>query len=83
MARLDRDRTPALFTVTTSVISGLVLAILTKALQAGLSAGATVAWSALVSVVVAISCLAGFTAIRPNRKRSNTAFLITSAFNQK
>ncbi|WP_410572361.1 sugar ABC transporter substrate-binding protein [Amycolatopsis sp. cmx-4-61] len=83
MTRLDRDRTPALFTVTTSVISGIILAILTKGLQAGISAGATVAWSALASTVVAISCLAGFAATRPNRKRSSTAFLMTSAFNQK
>jgi ribose transport system substrate-binding protein len=83
MARLDRDRTPALFTVTTSVVSGVILAVLTKALQAGLSAGATVGWSALVSAVVALACLAGFAATRRTRNRSGTAFLMTSAFTQK
>lgn len=82
MARLDRDRTPALFTVTTSVLSGVILVILTKGLQAGISAGVAVVWSALVSAVVAIVCLAGFAATRRTRSRSETAFLMTSAFNQ-
>ncbi|MET8998708.1 sugar ABC transporter substrate-binding protein [Amycolatopsis sp. NPDC004169] len=79
MVRLDRDRTPALFAVTTSVISGVILVILTKGLQAGISAGTTVIWSA----AAAIACLAGFAAARRFGKPSPTAFLITSAFSQK
>jgi ribose transport system substrate-binding protein len=83
MARLDRDRTPALFAVTTSVLSGVILAVLTKALQAGISAGATLVWSAVVSAVVAALCWAGFAAARRTRDRPDTAFLMTSAFTQK
>ncbi|OXM65957.1 sugar ABC transporter substrate-binding protein [Amycolatopsis vastitatis] len=81
MARLDRDRTPALFAVTTSVLSGVVLAVLTKGLQLGLSAGATLFWAALVSAVVAVAFRAAF-AVKA-RKRPDTAFLMTSAFEQK
>jgi hypothetical protein len=81
MARLDRDRTPALFAVTTSVVSGVILAVLTKSLQAGISTGTTLIWSALVSAVVATAFWAAF-AVR-SRKRSGAAFLMTSAFNQK
>ncbi len=80
MARLDRDRTPALFAVTTSVLSGVILAALSKALQAGISAGATVIWSAVVSAVVAGIF---WIALRRPRKRSAAAFMMTSAFTQK
>ncbi|MEV4143915.1 substrate-binding domain-containing protein [Amycolatopsis sp. NPDC049691] len=79
MAGLDRDRTPALFAVTTSVLSGVILAVLTKALQAGISAGATVLWSALVSAVVG-GC---FWVVLRRRNRSAAVFLMTSAFTQK
>ncbi|RSM48673.1 sugar ABC transporter substrate-binding protein [Amycolatopsis balhimycina DSM 5908] len=81
MARLDRDRTPALFAVTTSVLSGVILAALTKGLQLGISAGATLVWSALVSAAVAVAFWAAF-ALK-TRKRPNTGFLMTSAFEQK
>ncbi|MFJ7217593.1 sugar ABC transporter substrate-binding protein [Amycolatopsis sp. NPDC098790] len=80
MARLDRDRTPALFAVTTSVLSGVILAVLAKALQAGISAGATVVWSAVVSAVVGGIF---WIVLRRARKRSAAAFLMTSAFIQK
>lgn len=80
MARLDRDRTPALFAVTTSVLSGVILAALTKALQAGISAGATVVWSAGVSAVVGGIF---WVVLRRTRKRSAAAFMMTSAFTQK
>ena len=81
MVRLDRDRTPALFAVTTSVLSGVILAALTKGLQLGISAGATLVWSALVSAVVALAFWAAF-AVK-TRKKPRTAFLMTSAFEQK
>ncbi|MGW5723597.1 hypothetical protein ACWEVP_46030 [Amycolatopsis sp. NPDC003865] len=80
MARLDRDRTPALFAVTTSVLSGVILAVLTKALQAGISAGATVLWSAAVSAVVGGTF---WVVLRRTLTRSAAAFLVTSAFIQK
>ncbi|MEU5262123.1 substrate-binding domain-containing protein [Amycolatopsis sp. NPDC021455] len=81
MARLGRDRTPVLFAVTTSVLSGVVLAVLTKGLQLGISAGATLGWAALVSAVVAVAFWAAF-AVK-TRKGPKAAFLMTSAFEQK
>ncbi|MEV6445496.1 substrate-binding domain-containing protein [Amycolatopsis sp. NPDC051716] len=81
MAWLNRDKTPALFAVTTSVVSGGIVAVLAKVLQGGISAGATILWSALVSAVVAIVFWAVF-ALGP-RNRRGTAFLLTSAFEQK
>ncbi|MEV6825329.1 substrate-binding domain-containing protein [Amycolatopsis sp. NPDC051102] len=81
MAWLDRDKTPALFAMTTSVASGVILIVLVKVLQVGISAGATTFWSALVSVVVAIVIWA-LAATTP-RRRPTAAFMMTSAFNQK
>lgn len=83
MFRLDQARRPVLFAVTTSVLSGLVLAGVVKALGVGLSMGATVVWFAVVVGGVAVISWGAFATIRLVRGSSSRAFLVTSAFSQK
>ncbi|HEX5407814.1 MAG TPA: substrate-binding domain-containing protein [Pseudonocardiaceae bacterium] len=83
MFRLNQARRPVLFAVTTSVMSGLVLAGITQALRTGLSAGATVIWFAVAAGGVALLCLAVIGTISLVRKPPSRAFLVTSAFSQK
>jgi ribose transport system substrate-binding protein len=80
MAAQDRELKAPLVAVATSVTSGLALAVLTKAFQAGLSADATVLWSGVASLGVAAVSWTGFATLR---RRTHTAFLMTSAFKQK
>lgn len=81
--RLDRDRAPVLFTVVTSVLSGLILAGIMKALQSGISASDTVIWFAATAGGVAVATWAVFAVVHRFRKRSSRAFVMTSAFTQK
>lgn len=55
MAWFDRDRTPARFTVVTSVTRGLVLAAILRTIEAGVSGGAVLVWVALTSSGVAVA----------------------------
>lgn len=81
--RLDRDRMPVRFAVATSVISGLILAAVLKALRAGISEGAVFMWFALASCGAAAIFWAAVSTTRRTRRRSMRAFLVTSAFSQK
>ncbi|GAB3882134.1 sugar ABC transporter substrate-binding protein [Kibdelosporangium lantanae] len=83
MAWLDRDRTPARFTVVTSVTSGLVLTAILKTIEAGVSGGAVLMWFALTSAGVAAISWSALSVVRRFRERSKRAFLMTSAFSQK
>jgi ribose transport system substrate-binding protein len=83
MAWLDRDRTPARFTVVTSVTSGLVLAAILRAVESGVSGGAVLTWFALTSGGVAAVSWSALSLVRRLRERSKRAFLMTSAFSQK
>ncbi|HKS47521.1 MAG TPA: sugar ABC transporter substrate-binding protein [Amycolatopsis sp.] len=83
MVRLDRDRMPVRFAVVTSVVSGLILAAILKALRTGVSEGAMVVWFVLASGSVAAISWAAILTIRLVRRRSKRAFLMTSAFSQK
>lgn len=83
MVRLDRDRMPVRFTVATSVMSGLIVAVVLKALQTGISDGAVVGWFALAAGGVAAISWMAVVMIRRIRKQSTRAFLMTSAFSQK
>jgi len=83
MAWLDRDRMPVLFTVVTSVMSGLISAVILRTLQAGISESAMFMGFALTSGGAAVVSWVAISAIRRVRKRSRRAFLMTSAFSQK
>ena len=81
--RLDRDRMPVRFTVATSVMSGLIVAAVLKAFQAGVSKGATLLWFAVAAVGAAAISWAVVITIRRAWKRTPRVFLTTSAFSQK
>ena len=77
MKLLDRDRTPARFTVITSVASGLVLAGILTIVRTDLLAREWPAWAVLV-----VGGLAAAPLLRMS-KRHRQAFLVASAFSQK
>lgn len=81
--RLDRDRMPVRFAVATSVMSGLILAAVLKALRTGTSEGAVFMWFVLASCGAAVIFWAALSTTRRTRRRSRGAFLVTSAFSQK
>jgi ribose transport system substrate-binding protein len=72
-----------LFAVVTSVVSGLVLAGVMKALRVGLSVGAAAGWFALAAGGVAAVSWAAIATLRLVRQSSTRAFLVASAFTQK
>lgn len=80
--RLDRDRMPVLFSVVTSVISGVIVAAILKVLHTDISTGATVVWFVAASGGVAVISWTVVTLIHHFRKPTK-AFLMTSAFSQK
>lgn len=82
MVRLDRDRKPVLFTVVTSVTSGVIVSTILKTLQTGLSTGTTLMWFAVAAGGVAAVSWTAVSIVRLIRRPSR-AFLITSAFSQK
>lgn len=81
--RLDRDRMPARFAVATSVMSGLILAAVLKAVRTGISEGAVFIWFAVASCGAAAIFGAAVLTTRRTRRWSRRAFLLTSAFSQK
>lgn len=81
MVRLDRERTPVLFTVATSVTSGLIVAAVSRAFQ--VTTTTTLVWFAAVAVGVAVVSLGAVVAARRIRNSAKRAFLMTSAFTQK
>jgi ribose transport system substrate-binding protein len=83
MAWLDRDRTPALFAITTSVSSGLISLILGNIFLTGTPKNVLLTWVAAVLVSVGLISWATLYAIRRVRGRSQRAFMIVSAFDQK
>jgi ABC-type sugar transport system substrate-binding protein len=78
MAWLDRDRMPMLFSVVTSVASGLILAAILYAFRTGNA----LIWAAVAVLVAAVSWI-GIGAISRPRKRSKRAFFVVSAFQEK
>ncbi len=83
MAWLDRDRTPALFAITTSVSSSLISLILGNIFLTDTPKNVLLTWVAAVLVGVALISWTTIYAIRRARRRSQRAFLIVSAFEQK
>jgi ABC-type sugar transport system substrate-binding protein len=83
MAWLDRDRMPALFTVVTSVASGLIVAAILGILRTGAPESVILMWFALTTGGAAAISWVVVSAIRRVRKRSRRAFVMTSAFSQK
>lgn len=77
MERLNRDQSPALFTVVTSVASGLAVAIILNTFR---TVGPL--WSALAFGGVAVMTWFASSIFLRARKRSR-AFLVTPAFSQK
>lgn len=83
MAWLDRDRTPALFAIATSVTSSLISLILGRLLLPDTPTNLLVIWVATAFVGVGLISWGVLFAVRRARKRSQRAFLIVSAFDQK
>jgi ABC-type sugar transport system substrate-binding protein len=83
MAWLDRDLMPIRFTLATSVMSGLIVGVILKTIQADTSGHTVFMWIALTFVGVAAVSWAGITTTRRIRKRLRRSFLVTSAFSQK
>lgn len=82
MPLLDRERMPVLFTVTTSVISGLIVTGILAVIRTGLSGGAALIWFSVTALVVAVVSLGIWVAFRARRGASRS-FLVTSALRQK
>lgn len=83
MAWLDRDRTPALFAVATSVLSSLISLIIGRIFLTGTPQNVMMIWVVAVFVGVALVSWSVLYAIRRARRRSQRAFLIISAFDHK
>ncbi len=83
MAWLDRDRTPALFAITTSVTSSLVSLAIGGIFLPDTPKRALLTWVGVVFGSVALLSWAIVHAIRRARRRSQRAFVIVSAFDQK
>jgi hypothetical protein len=82
MMRLDRDRTPVLFALVTSVLSGVIIAAILKAFSSGIADNAVLVWIALAAGGAAAVWPSGWTFLT-GRRRSARVFLMTSAFSQK
>lgn len=82
MPGFGRDQTPVLFTVVTSVASGLIVAGTLNLVRNGVSGGTTVVWFSLTALGVAAISGAAWAFYRRG-KHARRAFLITSAFSQK
>lgn len=82
MGWLDRDRTPAMFAIATSVTSGVISFVIGNVFL-------TTPRNVLVTWVAAVFCGAGliswgaFHVLRRARKRTRRAFVMVSAFDQK
>lgn len=83
MAWLDRDRMPVRFALVTSVISGLILALIINTFRIGIAQSAVLLWSTVAIVFTAAASWVAASAFRRIRKGSRRAFLMTSAFSQK
>jgi len=79
VALLDRDRMPVRFSVVTSVLSGLIVAISLKALSVGLAGGFVVLWGLLPIGGAAVAGLA----LGRIRGRHPQVFLMVSTFSRK
>lgn len=82
MPGFSRDQTPVLFTVVTSVASGLIVAGILNIVRSGVSGGTTVVWFSLTTLGVAAISGAIWALYHRNR-HAKRAFLTTSAFSQK
>jgi len=83
MAWLDRDRTPALFAISTSVTSGMISFLVGNVVLSGIPKNVLLMWVAGIVVVVGLSSLVAGRAIRRGRRGSRRAFLIVSAFDEQ
>ena len=82
MALLDRDRMPVMFTVTTSVVSGLIVTGVLAAVRTGFTGGAAFTWFAATTAAVAVLSAGGWLVYR-TRRGGRRAFLVASALRQK
>jgi ribose transport system substrate-binding protein len=82
MPLLERERMPVLFTVTTSVVSGLIVTGILAAVRTGLSGGVAFAWFGGTTAAVAALSVVAWLVYRI-RRRVRRAFLVTSAIRQK
>lgn len=82
MAWVDRDRTPALFAIATSVTSSIISFVVGNVFLT-MSKGALLAWVGAVFGVVAVVSFGAVYLVRRGRRRSQRAFFIVSAFDQK
>jgi ribose transport system substrate-binding protein len=83
MAWLDRDRSPAMFAIATSVASSSISFVLGNALLTGISKNMLFLWTAAVFAVVGLVSWTSIRAVRGSRRRAQRAFMIVSAFDQK
>ena len=82
MPLLDRERMPVLFTVTTSVLSGLIVTGILAVIRTGLSGGAALIWFSVTALGVALVSL-GIWVVFRGRRGARRSFLVTSALRQK
>lgn len=83
MAWIDRDRTPALFAIMTSVTSSVISFIIGNIFLTGTSRNVLLILVVAVFCGVALVSWVATYAIRRARRRSQRAFLMVSAFEQK
>jgi ribose transport system substrate-binding protein len=74
---------PVRFTIVTSVVSGLIIAVILKAFSTGIGDSAVLIWVALTAGGAAAAAWVGGLALLKARKRTARVFLMTSAFSQK
>jgi ABC-type sugar transport system substrate-binding protein len=82
MMRLDQDRMPVRFTLVTSVLSGLIIAVILKASSYSIADGAMLSWLGLTTGGAVVVWAVGWTFLVV-RRRSAQVFFMTSAFSRK
>ncbi|MEV6715386.1 substrate-binding domain-containing protein [Lentzea sp. NPDC051208] len=83
MALLDRDRTPARFTVVTSVASGLIVAGTVALARSGLLTSSVPLWSLAVAAALVAISLVLLRKVGRGRGRARQVFVVVPAFEQK
>lgn len=83
MAWLDRDRTPALFAIATSVLSSLISLTVGRLLLSDSPKNVLLIWVFAVPVGISLVLWVVLHVVRRARRRSQRAFLIISAFEDK
>jgi ribose transport system substrate-binding protein len=83
MAWLDRDRTPALFAIATSVLSSLISLTVGRVLLTDTPKNVLLVWVFTVPAAISLIVWIALQVIRRARRRSQRAFLMVSAFDDK